>query len=201
MLVIGLTGGIASGKSTVERLFSTLGTTVIDADAIAAQTLQPGQPGLTQTVAAFGADILNTQGRLDRSRMRQRIFADAAARKRLDAIIHPLVAEQMQQRLDGLAEAYAILSVPLLLESGQMRLVDRILVVDLPENLQIERLMARDHCDEHSAGAILAAQTDRSSRRRAADDLIDNSGPRQQLPPQVERLHRLYLTLARTPPP
>jgi len=193
MLIVGLTGGIASGKSTVEQLFRAHGTPVIDADAIARQLLQPGEPALAQVVGEFGRAILDRNGALDRSQMRTVIFNDPQARKRLEAIVHPLVAEHMQQRLGQLQAIYAILSVPLLLESGQHQMVDRILVVDLPTELQMQRLMARDHCDAAAAGRMLAAQLDRHSRLQAANDIIDNSGPVERLAPQVDKLHQSYL--------
>lgn len=193
MLVIGLTGGIASGKSTVEQLFRAHRTPVIDADAIARQLLQPGKSALTRVIEEFGPALLDRSGALDRKQMRSVIFADPQARKRLDAIVHPLVAAHMQQQLGQLDAVYAILSVPLLLESGQHQMVDRILVMDLPTELQIQRLMARDHCDAKVADRMLAAQLDRPTRLQAADDIIDNSGPIERLAPQVDKLHQSYL--------
>ena len=196
MLVIGLTGGIAAGNSVVEQWFVQHDIPVIDADRIARQLVQPSQPGLAQVVSAFGADSLDSDGQLDRARMRTLIFADATARQRLEGILHPLVAERMRQQLQTLHAPYAVLSVPLLLESGQDAMVNRILVVDLPEELQIERLMARDHCDLASATTILQAQTDRHHRLAAANDIIDNSGTPAGLAPQLSLLHQRYLEFA-----
>lgn len=196
MLIVGLTGGIASGKSTLEHWFTEHQAPVIDADRIARELVQPGQQGLKQVVDAFGHDILDATGQLDRARMRKHIFADPAARRRLEDILHPLVADRMRQQLALLNAPYAILSVPLLLESGQDKMVDRVLVVDLPETQQIERLMARDHCDRGSALAILNAQLDRQRRLDAADDIIDNSGQPSDLAAPLSRLHQKYLALA-----
>lgn len=199
MLVVGLTGGIASGKTTIERWFRAQGVAVIDADRIARELVQPGQAGLRQVVDAFGTDILDPGGQLDRARMRTLIFTDPAARHRLEGILHPLVAERMRQQLARLNTPYTVLSVPLLLESGQDSMVDRILVVDLPEALQIERLMARDQCDHSAALAILKAQMDRQQRLDAADDIIDNSGTERDLAAQLSRLHQQYLAIAAAP--
>lgn len=196
MLIVGLTGGIASGKSTLEQWFTGHEVPVIDADRIARELVQPGQQGLTQVVDAFGHDILDATGQLDRASMRKHIFADPAARRRLEDILHPLVADRMRQQLALLNAPYAILSVPLLLESGQDKMVDRVLVVDLPETQQIERLIARDHCDRDSALAILNAQLDRQRRLDAADDIIDNSGQPSDLAAPLSRLHQKYLALA-----
>jgi dephospho-CoA kinase len=194
-LVVGLTGGIASGKSTVEALFTGHGVAVIDADAVARAVVEPGQPGLRQVVARFGDGILKPDGSLDRTALRQQVFDDPASRKRLEAVIHPLVRTGLIDHLTTVRSAYAVLSIPLLLESGQRDLVDRVLVVDLPSTEQITRLMQRDGCEEAHARAILDAQLDRETRRRAADDLIDNSGDRAALAPQVEALHHRYLTI------
>ena len=200
MLVVGLTGGIASGKSAVEQWFSGHDVPVIDADRIARRLVQPGEVGLAPVVSAFGNTILDADGQLDRGRMRTLIFADPTARQRLEDILHPLVAERMREQLRNLRAPYAVLSVPLLLESGLDTMVHRILVVDLPEAMQIERLMRRDHCDLAAATAILQAQTDRRSRRQAADDIIDNSGPASELGPQLSALHQRYLAIAAAMP-
>ncbi len=199
-LVVGLTGGIASGKSAVEALFERHGGTVIDADRVAREVVAPGQAGLRQVVEAFGDDVLKADGGLDRAALRQRVFNHPASRKQLEGIIHPLVRAGLLARLKTVRTPYAILSIPLLLESGQRSLVDRILVVDLPEAEQIARLRRRDGGTEAQAQAILNAQSDRETRRQAADDLIDNSGDRDLLGPQVHRLHHHYLALANAAP-
>ena len=197
MLVIGLTGGIASGKSTVERLFTSHGVPVIDADAIARDLVRPGEPGLAAIVREFGPQVLTDNGHLDRKKMAAQVFSDPDSRKRLEAILHPMVRERMSDALTRIDTPYAILSVPLLLESGQDDLVDRILVVDLPPALQRQRLLARDDRSEQQIDAIMAAQLARDTRRRAADDLIDNSTTLDDLRTQVDHLHQQYLKLAR----
>lgn len=198
MLIIGLTGGIASGKSTVERLFSSHGAPVIDADTISRDLVAPGEPGLAAIVREFGPQILTHDGHLDRKRMADRIFSDPDSRKRLEAILHPMVRQRMSDDLAQIHDApYAILSVPLLLESGQNDLVDRILVIDLPPSLQRQRLLARDWRSEQQNDAIMAAQLPRKTRCDAADDLIDNSTTLTDLQTQVDHLHQQYLALAR----
>jgi len=197
VLIIGLTGGIASGKSTVERLFTAHGVPVIDADAIARDLVRPGEPGLVAVVREFGPPVLTDDGHLDRKKMATRVFSDPDSRKRLEAILHPMVRERMSDALTRVDSPYTILSVPLLLESRQDDLVDRLLVVDLPSTLQRRRLLARDGRSEQQINAIMAAQMARAARRRAADDLIDNSGSLSDLKTQVDHLHHRYLELAR----
>ena len=197
MLIVGLTGGIASGKSTVERLFASHGAPVIDADAIAKDLVRPGEPGLADIVREFGPEVLTDDGHLDRKKMAARVFSDPDSRKRLETILHPLVRERMSDTLTHIEAPYTILSVPLLLESGQDDLVDRVLVVDLPPTLQRQRLLARDGRSEQQINAIMAAQMTRESRRRAADDVIDNSTSLSDLQTQVDHHHQKYLELAR----
>jgi dephospho-CoA kinase len=197
VLIVGLTGGIASGKSTVERLFASHGIPVIDADAIAKDLVRPGEPGLADIVREFGPQVLTDDGHLDRKKMAARVFSDPDSRKRLETILHPLVREQMTDALTRIDSPYTILSAPLLLESGQDDLVDRILVVDLPPTLQRQRLQARDGRSEHQINLIMAAQMARNARCRAADDLIDNSSSLNDLQTQVNHHHHRYLELAR----
>ena len=194
MLVIGLTGGIGCGKSAVTDLFSRLGVPVIDADVVARQVVEPGSPALQQIRSRFGAGVVQADGSLDRGRLRRIIFHDPQARRDLEGILHPRIRQRMRQQLGALQAPYAILSIPLLLETGQAGDVDRVLVVDCPEAQQIERVCRRDGIDRARAEEILAAQVDRRQRLQAADDLIDNSGTLQQLVPQVEALHRKYLS-------
>ncbi len=196
MLVIGLTGGIGSGKTTVSDRFAALGVPVIDADLVAREVVEPGQPGLARVIAHFGHDLLTGDGRLDRDRLRQRVFSDPQARKALEAMLHPLIRARMQERLKALHTPYAILSIPLLSETGQRELVDRILVVDVPEQQQIERVQRRNGMDPEEICAILKAQSSRSARLAIADDIIDNSGDLSALIAQVDRLHGEYLRLA-----
>ena len=196
MLRIGLTGGIGSGKSTVAALFAARGVPVIDADIIARELVEPGQPALDEITAAFGRELVDESGRLDRARLRELVFADAARRERLEAILHPRIRAEMERRLADCAAPYALLVIPLLFEAGQRDLVDRVLVVDLPENQQRTRVTARDALPAGQLDAILAAQASRKQRMDGADDLIDNSGDPAALARQVDRLHARYLQLA-----
>ena len=196
MLVIALTGGIGSGKSTVAQLFAELGVPIIDADLVAREVVEPGSPALAEINSAFGPGILDKDGRLRRDVLREQVFSDAASRRTLESITHPRIREIMQRRLAELHTPYAILAIPLLLESGQQALGDRTLVVDLPEALQIERVNRRDHLEDARVRSILAAQCDRPTRLRAADDVIDNGGDPTRLRDQVEKLHHRYLALA-----
>lgn len=196
VLVIGVTGGIGSGKTTVANLFSSLGAPVIDADELARQVVAPGQPAYEEILQQFGATILSKSGELDRRRLRERIFSDPAKRDRLEAIVHPRVYAQMELLLDCLEAPYAIVVVPLLIESGARKLVDRVLVVDSPEELQIERTQRRDGTTRAAVKKILAAQLDRSARLSAADDVIENDTSVEALEKAVSRLHRQYLSQA-----
>ena len=195
MLVVTLTGGIGSGKSTVARIFAELGAPVIDADLVAREVVEPGSPALTEIESAFGPGVLDGEGNLRRDRLREQVFSDPAARRRLEAIMHPRIREIMVRRLSGLNAPYAILVIPLLLETDQTDLGDRTLVVDLPESLQIERVKRRDHLEDARIKTILEAQCDRSARLNAADDVIDNQGDPEKLREQVEKLHQRYLAL------
>jgi dephospho-CoA kinase len=197
--VVGLTGGIGSGKSAVAHLFAQRGITVVDTDAIAHALTAPGGAAMPALRAEFGDTVANADGALDRAAMRAMVFADPAARKRLEAILHPLIrAESERQLLQRPAEsAYAILMVPLLVESGDYRKrVNRIAVVDCAENTQIERVMSRNGLARSEIERILAAQATRAERLAAADDVIDNDGALAALPPQIERLHGRYLELS-----
>lgn len=198
MLIIGLTGGIASGKSTAARRFAELGAGVIDTDALAREVLAPGSEGLSEVVRAFGADLLAPDGTLDRRALRALIFEDAKARAQLETITHPRIRTLLQQRLTALDAPYAVVEVPLLIESGLHREVNRTLVVDCTEETQISRILQRDGETEASARAALAAQISRSERLRQADDIIENDGPPSALEAAVTRLHSRYLQLART---
>ncbi len=196
VLVIGVTGGIGSGKTTVANLFSSLGVPVIDADELARQVVAPGQPAYEEILQHFGTTILGKSGELDRRRLRARIFSDSAKRDRLEAIVHPRVYAQMKHLLDCLETPYAIVVVPLLIESGARELVDRVLVVDSPEELQIERTHRRDGTTRAAVKKILAAQLDRSARLSAADDIIENDASLEALAKVVSRLHRQFLSEA-----
>lgn len=201
-LRIGLTGGIASGKSTVAGRFRELGIPVIDADQSSRSVVAPGQPGLEAVVARFGEGLLTADGELDRRALRQLIFADPRKRRDLEAILHPLIRADMERRVLQTVGPYVILEIPLLVEAGGARdRVDRVLVVDANESAQLQRLMARDAESLEGAGAILAAQANRAARLKAADDVLMNSGTVTELRQAVDRLHQRYLRLAEAMPP
>ncbi|HUA80059.1 MAG TPA: dephospho-CoA kinase [Dyella sp.] len=194
---VALTGGIASGKSSVEQRFKALGAHVYDADEAARAVVAKGSDGLTAIVDAFGSEVLDTHGRLDRPRMRERVFADPTARKTLEAIVHPRVRQWMLEHVQSDKGPYVMLSIPLLAENiGHYRWVDRVAVVDVPEDVQIQRLVLRDGMDDDLAARILATQASRSTRLTLADDVIDNSGPESALDAQIAALHQRYLELA-----
>ena len=198
MLRIGMTGGIGSGKSTVAALFAARGVPVIDADMIARELVEPGQPALADIVAAFGADVLDADGRLDRARLRTRVFNDAAQRAHLETLLHPRIHAVMAARATAQTAPYVLLVIPLLFEAGQRDLVDRVLVVDVSEAQQRARVAARDQLAPEQINAVLAAQLNREQRIASADDVIDNSGDAVALERQVDMLHRRYLGLAKT---
>ena len=199
VLVIGLTGGIGSGKTAVSDRFARLGVPIIDTDLLAHELVEPGQPALADIVAEFGRGCLDDQGRLQRSRLRERVFADPAGRRRLEAILHPRIRALARERIAALQTAYCLLVIPLLAETGMTDLVDRVLVVDAPEAEQIQRVMARDGINETQARRILAAQADRSQRLALADEIVENAGDLAALDRQVTALHRHYSTLATAP--
>jgi len=196
---VGLTGGIGSGKSAVAALFARLGAQVIDTDEIAHELTRPGGEAIASIRAAFGADAIAADGSLDRTAMRRLVFGDARARKRLEAILHPLIRAESARRLERGAGPYAILVIPLLVEGGVDRSrTERVLVVDCPEASQIERVRRRSGLAEAEVRAILSSQATREQRLAAADDVIDNSRSQDALADQVARLHEKYLTLSRS---
>ena len=196
---VALTGGVASGKSEIERRFAALGAAVVDADRIARELVEPGEAALQEIVDAFGASMLTTDGSLDRAAMRSRVFGDPAARQQLESILHPRIREQMKAYAIAATGDYVILAIPLLVESGAAyEWADRILVVDAPREVQMQRLLQRPGIDAAMAEAILAAQTTREQRLAIADDVIDNSGPITALDDSVLHLHQRYLSLARS---
>jgi dephospho-CoA kinase len=200
-LVIGLTGGIGSGKSTVAGLFEQLHVPVIDADALARAMVAPGQPALQEIIEAFGRASVDASGRLDRSHMRHRVFADPAARHRLESILHPRIRREIIAWISSIRTPYCIVVIPLLLESGGQDLVDRILVIDAGTDRQIERVMRRNDLRRREIDAIIAAQATREHRLAVADDVINNDGPPDELEIQVRALHEKYLGLARNQNP
>jgi dephospho-CoA kinase len=195
-LTVGLTGGVASGKSLVQQAFVDLGVPVLDADQVARDVVAPGTPALAAIAEAFGPTALLGDGQLDRRRLREWVFADPGARRRLEAITHPAIRAAMRRWREARTEPYCILSVAILLEGGMRELVDRVLVVDVAEAEQLRRLMLRDGGRRETAEGILAAQTSRSARLAAADDVIDNSGSPEQARAAVSVLHAHYLALA-----
>jgi dephospho-CoA kinase len=196
-LRIGLTGGIASGKSTVEQRLIELGIPVINADDSARAVVARGQPGLAAVIQRFGAGVLRPDGELDRPALRSLIFQSPGKRRDLEGILHPLIRAHMQQQAQDAIGPYLVLSIPLLVEGGGARdRVDRILVVDADESQQVQRLMSRDSVSAEQAHAILAAQASRSDRLKAADDVLLNSGSVPELRQAVDRLHQRYLELA-----
>ena len=192
-LRIGLTGGIASGKTTVASMFADLGIPVIDTDVIAREVVRPGQPALDEVREAFGDGVIAPDGTLDRAAMRAIVFGDDTARRRLEAILHPRIGEATREQADAAGGAYQVIVVPLLVESSLRDFVDRVLVVDCDEDTQIERLLSRDAESEAQARRILAAQSSRAERMAIADDVIANDGDLAGTREQVEALHRRYL--------
>jgi dephospho-CoA kinase len=195
-LRIGLTGGIASGKSTVAQRFTELGIPVIDADVAARQAVAPGTVGLAQVIARFGNEVVDAAGALDRAALRNLIFKDPGARRDLEAILHPLIRTAMEKSAEAAAGPYIVMAIPLLVEGGPTDRVDRILVVDVEESVQIARLMARDGSSLGEARAILDSQASRAARLAAADDVLPNSGTVTEVRQAVDRLHQQYLRLA-----
>jgi len=193
---VGLTGGIASGKTTVAKLFAARGVTVIDTDEIARDVVAPGAPALARVVEAFGPEILNKDGSLNRRKMREVVFADATRRHALEAILHPAILEEMERRSARASGPYHVLVVPLLIESDLVLRVDRVLVVDVSEETQLQRLLERDAENETQARAIIAAQITPAERLARAHDVISNEGTLESLAAQVDEMHVRYLGLA-----
>lgn len=193
---VGLTGGVASGKTTVGKLFMQKGIEVIDADVIARQLLDKGTDCYQQVVALFGKAVLMDKGDINRAWLRELIFTDADAKKQLESIMHPLVRKQMFEAAGHCKQPYCILSVPLLVEAGMEDMVDRVLLVDIEPAIQTSRLISRDKLSRRQASLMLAGQATQERRLAIADDIIDNSGPAEKLEPQVEQLHQRYLELA-----
>jgi dephospho-CoA kinase len=196
-LVVGLTGGIGSGKSAVADLFAARGVPVVDADAIAHALSRPGQPGHAAVVAAFGPDALAPDGTLDRAALRRAVFADPAARTRLENALHPLIRAEARRLIAAWTAPWGLVVVPLLLERGGLGdVVRRVIVVDCPEDEQVRRVVLRSGLPAPEVRAIIAAQLPRAERLARADDVIDNAGPPAALAPQVAALHVRYDALA-----
>lgn len=197
MLVIGLTGGIGSGKTLATDHFQRLGITVVDADLCARAVVAPGRPALAEIAAVFGPGVLQADGSLDRAALRHIVFADPAQRRRLEAITHPRIREEIAGQLAASTSPYTILVSPLLFESGQHAFAQRTVLIDAQESLQRHRAATRDKVSEKQIEAIMAAQMSREERRARADDVILNDGHIGQLHAMVEKLHQRYLELAR----
>jgi dephospho-CoA kinase len=202
MLKIGLTGGIGSGKTTAARLFEKRSITVIDADRIAHALVEPGGPALGVVVEQFGEHLVDDDGRLNRSKLREIVFSCPEQRRLLESIIHPLVYRAIEEKLADLDSVYCILSIPLLLETNQQERVDRVLVVDCPVKLQIDRVIERDSLSLDETRRILNTQVSREQRLRVADDVLSNTSTIEELDKQVEKLHNFYFSLSeQTGPP
>jgi len=198
-MIIGVTGGIASGKSTVARAFAALGVPWVDADDVAREVVEPGEPALAEIAERFGPRVLNDDGTLNRRALREIVFAEPAERRWLESVTHPRIRERLREHLARIAAddaPYGLLVSPLLFESGQSELVDRTLVIDVPEAVQIARTAARDDVDEAQARAIVAAQMPRAERLARADDVLDNGGSEAEMRRRVAELDRQYRALA-----
>lgn len=187
--VVGVTGGIGSGKTAVTDRLQQLGITVVDADLAARVIMEPGRPALAAVAEHFGRDILMPDGQLDRAALRKIVFADPAERQWLEALTHPLIGEEIRSQLAAADSPYVVLASPLLLETSQRAFCDLVVVVDVPESVQVERTMARDDNDEDQVRRIIGAQMPREQRLQAADEVIDNSGNLEDLRRQVDALH------------
>lgn len=194
--IVALTGGIGSGKSTVAQGFATLGATIVDADVIARQVVAPGQPALATIIEYFGREILQPDGTLNRSALRERIFSSLEDKRWLNALLHPLIQQETRRQLAAVTTPYALWVVPLLVENQLQGQAQRILVVDVPLETQLQRTMARDGVSRAQAQNILASQASREQRLACADDIIDNNSNPSVLAPRIAALHQHYLALA-----
>lgn len=202
MFTVGLTGGIGSGKSAVAECFAAHGVPVVDTDVIARDLTAPGGAALDAIRAVFGETVIQANGTLDRAALRRRVFADSAARRQLEAILHPRIRQAVEQTLATLTAPYALVVIPLLVETGGYRdVLNRVLVVDCPEEVQIARVMARSGLMHDEIKAILAAQAGRAERLAEADDIVGNTASLEALRAEVAALHQRYLALAAASPP
>lgn len=198
MLKVGLTGGIGSGKTTVAKIFAKLNVPVIDADEIAHRLVEKGQPALAQIRQEFGPDILSQDGSLDRKKLGERIFSDPEQKQKqkLESILHPLIYKTIQSEVERLNAPYCIICIPLLFETGMAHFVDRVLVIDCPVEMQIERVKTRDNLTIERIQSVINSQISREFRKEKADDLIDSTVPDYRLAEQVKKLHNSYLSLS-----
>jgi dephospho-CoA kinase len=196
MFVVGITGGIGSGKTAVTNLFAELGITIVDADIASRIIVEPGKPALAEIAERFGADMLQADGTLNRAAMRKRVFANPDDKRALERITHPRIGDEIRRQLREARSPYVILVSPLLIEGDQHQLCQRILVVDVPESVQLQRTMQRDSNDAEQVKRIIASQASREQRLARADDVIENTGTLDDLRTQVAALHQRYLALA-----
>lgn len=196
MFVVGLTGGIGSGKTAVSDRFAKLGIAVIDADVAARVVVEPGRPALANIAEHFGQETISEGGELDRAKLRELVFQNETKRKWLEALLHPLIGEEIVAQIQAATSPYALLVSPLLIETSQVQLTQRVLLVDVPVEVQIARTMARDNNNEAQVKAIIASQASREQRLAAADDVISNDRGLEYLDQQVQALHQKYLALA-----
>lgn len=194
--VVGLTGGIGSGKTTVANLFAAEGVCLVDADVVAREVVAPGTYGLNAIIDHFGKEILTASGELDRAKLRQRVFSDEQARQWLNQLLHPMIRQEMLLQVKNATSDYVIMVVPLLFENGLDRLVNRTLVVDISPELQISRTVKRDNVDATQVNNIIESQCSRSEKLARADDIIDNQGEISTLKQEVQALHQRYLQLS-----
>jgi dephospho-CoA kinase len=196
MFVVGLTGGIGSGKTAATDFLAQQGITIVDADLASRVVVEPGQPALDRIAEHFGSHVLTEDGSLDRRALREIVFADADALKVLEGITHPAIGEELKRQITASQSPYTVLVSPLLLETSQKTLVDRILVIDAPAELQVQRTMERDHVPEGQVAAIMKAQMERTKRLDQADDVVENHGSLQAFHEQLAGLHQRYLKMA-----
>ncbi|MBW2940198.1 dephospho-CoA kinase [Zhongshania aquimaris] len=195
-LIVGLTGGIGSGKTAVSDRFAKLGIGIVDADVIAREVVEPGTEALAKIASHFGNDLIQEDGQLNRAALRQTIFADANAKTWLESLLHPLIADETLKQLDGIQSTYGIYVSPLLVESNQQSFCQRLVVVDVPESVQLTRTMTRDSNEQEQVERIIASQATRDERLSAATDVIDNTSGFTDLDRQITRLHQQFLELA-----
>jgi len=196
-LIIGLTGGIGSGKSTVATLFAERGVPVFDTDAIARELVSSGKPALDEIIKTFGPEMLDDKGKLDRAALKQKIFDSDTSREQLESILHPRIRKQLLAAIRSVTAPYCIAIIPLLIEKNWQEIVDRVLVVDVPKELQVTRTASRDKLSHPLIRQIMATQVKRNQRLQHADDIIDNSTDEAALTRQVEELHARYLALSK----
>ena len=196
MLKVGLTGGIGSGKSTAAQRFEELGVPIIDADVIARNVVEPGKPALKEIIAAFGEKVVHSDGELDRTELRKIVFENREYKALLESLLHPRIYDEILRQLDHLSAPYCIVVIPLLAESKRIYPLDRVLVIDLPHALQLERTSARDQQSEEKIDKIIQSQSSRKKRLSLADDVVENSGTVELLYERIDLLHQKYTGLA-----